>query len=75
MEFIKNLLAMLLATVVWLSSILATASLWWGIKDQDIWYLYPLGILLAIMVAAFIGAKYNLRFRTALEHPLELWGL
>jgi NADH:ubiquinone oxidoreductase subunit 6 (subunit J) len=75
MEFIKNIIAVLFVTAVWVSGVLVVMSVWWGIKDQDVWYTFPFVIALSIVILGFVVAKYNVRFKTALENPLELWGL
>lgn len=75
MELLKNMLALLCANVVWLSNIVALMAIWWGIKEQDPWYLYPIAVSAMLTVVSFIIAKYNKRYHTALTNPWILFGI
>lgn len=78
MDLLKNLIALLFANMVCFSNIFAIMAIWWGIKEKDLWYLYPIAISVALTLTSLIVAivaKYNKRYRTALINPWILFGI
>jgi positive regulator of sigma E activity len=75
MELLKNMVALVSANMVYISNIIALMAIWWGIKEQDPWYLYPIAISAVLTVTSLIVAKYNKRYHTALANPLTLFGI
>ncbi len=69
------MLALVAANVVWFSNIFALMAIWWGIKEKDPWYLYPIAVSVVLTAVSLIIAKYNKRFHTALTEPWILFGI
>ena len=75
MDFIKNFLALIVSTAVWLAGFIAVLNVYYIVAEQDIFYFWMLLVCILIIALGILLGKYNLRVQTALEFPMGFFGL
>ena len=73
-ETVKNFLALLFSTIVWVSGMLIPASIFFAMVEWEVLYLLFLPIAIGITGSGIWIGKHNERVRAALEYPFGFFG-